>query len=1207
MKNNIIFYGIMFAHGLFFSNHLHAGNVDVVSLLKNKETQSEKLKWVEDRAGNAESALQLCDASVEFPLPEVSENTLLEMWVRPDAWNTAGGSLIRISGEGLNLSLDKEKDRDILVFRSGDAVAGKFPIDHWGAMEWTEKQDRRLWHHVAILFAKGEVRLFVDGFPAGNYKTKVAGDLKVELLAPGTISYGGIYASILENTNSEDFRKRYLNLYRNVPAIDPQFVTIPKLREKPDFKKFLKTGELSGAAVIPGLLAWNDNKDKSAFPASTLLEEKITVFLARDEGKIYLAFRTPYAGKLPGEAVGKRDIGFWNQECFEVFVEPPWTGVSEYVQLVGMAHGDQTDLQLMNFAWDGEWSWEAEIFDNEWRGVMAIDLKKSGLPIPANGDIWGLNIFNLWANAAWSWSQRFHDNQAFGKMQFLDDVPAIVVGAPTVDDNMLQVPVRLEGAAAKYRAKVRLQQYAPGKPLPEQEAEETVSGKVSEVIVRTPYEQGTESLFVVQVQDDAGRVLYNQSFSLPMISSLKRPELAASAPAKEEAKDEEKREWSAAELGEMLQQSREWFGNSIGKTEGVPANMQPLEVKDGSISLWNRQYHLGETLFLSQAVSNGKELLKNPVGLRVKTEKKEFVIEDAKTSIVEKTAREVRVIAEKETGGMLVHVESRVSFDGMIWYQLKISPSGKPLKIESLHLQIPMRSDQAKLFNLTSSLSGHPPGSDSGGISDSPMTLDFLREILWIGTPREGLTWIAEDLRGWPIVDEQGIQAITPKNGSVLLDIKLGEKFVLQNPVTFEFGLQATPVKARPKDFRKMADRSHIRWSWDWGEGDYYPFHDHPEMAREIIAKEREAGREVMPASSVHFFGEYRFDIPPKPFPERPNGGLMHRENLLYAPLWMADELNTRSAPGVLPATQAATGDWRGRGKPRGQFRYNPASSFQDFYLWKLDRAVRETGLGAIYLDQPLIRVTNRLAGAGYSGKDGQWMPTVPLLGMRNMLERMYNVFQKAHGKSLIRWHCSNQMVIPVFPYIDVFWDGENYGHSRSKVFEFYSKLLSPEKMQVQHTGLPFGFTPSLLPEFEGRYAPSPASVRDMLGVFLIHDSHVWDSHSQNLDIVRSVNKKWLDFPYEKTTTHYYWDEDQPLQINAREVYAVLHQGDDFGRVIAFNWSDEPKEVSLTFTTPGIHLNSVTDVETGKSPLHTKNEISTVIPPRDFRMYDFKK
>lgn len=631
-----------------------------------------------------------------------------------------------------------------------------------------------------------------------------------------------------------------------------------------------------------------------------------------------------------------------------------------------------------------------------------------------------------------------------------------------------------------------------------------------------------------------------------------------------------------------------------------------MRLKDGAVSLWNRKYAIAETLFLRQATSNGRELLAEPVGLRVKTAGKEFIIADAKTSITEETPREVWVIAEKDAGGLRVQVESRVSFDGLIWYKLRISPSGDPLEIESMHLRIPFRSDQAKLFNLTSSQSGHPPGSDSGGIPGSPMTLDFLREILWIGTPREGLAWIVEDLRGWPIVNEQGIQAIIPQNDNVLLDVKLGEKFVLKDPLIFEFGLQATPVKARPKNFRGIADRSHIRWSWDWGEGDYYPFHDHPETAREMIAKERENGREVMPASSVHFFGEYRYDIPPKPFPERPNGGLMHRENLLYAPLWMADDINVKSAPGVLPATQVPAGDWHGVTKPRGQFRYNPASSFQDFYLWKLDTAVRETGLGALYLDQPLMRVTNRLAGAGYPGKDGRWMPTVPLLGMRNMLERMYNVFQSAHGKSLIRWHSSNQMIIPVFPYIDVFWDGENYGHSRSKVFEFYSKLLSPEKLQVQHTGLPFGFIPSLLPEFESRYAPSPASVRDMLGLFLIHDSHVWDSHSQNLDIVRFVNKKWLDFPYEKTTTYYYWDEDQPLQMDAPEVYAVLHQGDDFGRVILFNWSDQPREVSATLTATGMHLTSVVDAETGKSPLHTKDAISTIIPPRDFRMYDFK-
>ncbi|HWL53196.1 MAG TPA: glycoside hydrolase domain-containing protein [Chthoniobacteraceae bacterium] len=1171
-----------------------------------RTSTAEPLQRKTDRLGKADRALGLRGAEVfKTSLPSASqEEMLLEGWFKVEEWSADGGPLLELSGPGIQLILEKPAESLSLRMTSDGKPCGVYPVDHWAAaLDWFKEGDARRWHHVGFLFEKGKVTAFVDGFRAGEAAigSVTGGPLELVLSAPGVLEVGELYWHPHRLRNAEAFRSRYLQLYRNIPAIDQQTVSVPLLEQEPDAAAFLETGVFPGATVIPSFVALE--KAPEASPA--LLEERAAVAVARKGGRLYFAFRTPYQGRLAGMHTGKRDFNFWPHETYEVFIEPPWTGVTEYVQLVGTAHGDQIDLQLMNMAWNGDWKWQARVDKHEWRGFMSVDLKGSGLPVPGNGDIWGLNFFNQRANLSWSWSQRFHDNAAFGRMVFLDDAPRLQPGYPEIRDGRLRIPLRVEGSEGQLPLMARLEKFTPKTSLPSGQAEAEITTVGGETILEVPCAEGEEALFTLSIRGRSGSVLYYQSFSLPTVSSPPRETVAE---AGKDDTEENPAEWPPEVLGKTLQESREWFNNRIGRREGVPHYLEAVKVEGDKALIWNRSYEFGGALLLRQVTSNGRDLLQAPAGLRLKTAKGERMVDRAQTRVTRQNAREAVVEAATEADGVRIAAKGTLSFDGLAWYEVTLSPADGPVAVEALELQVPFAKKQAHIYNITSSESGHPPGSDSGKVADTPMVYDFLREIVWIGTPREGLAWLAEDLRGWPLKDHARLQVIEPGKDRVTYKVKLADAFTLREPVTFRFGLEATPLRPRPWDFRRKADRSAVRWSWFWGEGDYYPFHDHPEQARAIIEAERKEGREVMPAASIYYFGEYRFGQPPKPFKDRPNGGLMHPENLLFSRFWAAMEPPaTATPPEVLPARQVAPGsNWKTtRSRPTGQFRNNPASSFQDFYLWKLEREVRETGLGAIYLDQTMMQVRNPLSHAGYHDAQGRHVPSVPLLGMRSMLERMQNVFEDAHGKSFIRWHSSNQMVIPVFPYIDIFWDGENYGQSRSKVYEFYSKLLTPEKLQVQHSGLAFGFIPSLLPRFEDRYAPTPASTRDMLGLFLVHDSHVWDTQNANLDIVRSVTRRWLDFPYESVKTFYYWDEEKPFTVGDPAVYPILHLAGNRGRMILFNWKDEPTVASATFSGKARPVNA-RDAESDLPIKLSQEGFSLLLPPRDFRMIDFE-
>lgn len=1193
----------LIVNSLLFANHLHAETRDILAALKNKASESESLQWVPNRIGDREAALQLQgEQTVEFPL-ERMENALLEFWIRVDGWKPEGGVLVKVANDTQSITVEKDPQKEILNFKAAGATVGVFPADQWKQKTTDTKNNARDWHHIALAFGEKETVFLVDGFVAGRAPIAMLDtrELALTLGSPGEVRFDELSWSNYKYKNPDEFRARYLQLYRNTPLIDQPTVTAPDLQKEPDIQKFLEEGEFPGAAVIPGLVAIRSPQER-AIRLPVLLKEPITVFLGRFEDRLYLAFRTPYEGDLPGRFTEEHDFmrDYSHQEMMEIFLEPPWTGVTEYVQLMATAHGSKSDLQLMNLSWDGQWTWQTKILKNEWRGMLVLDLKESGLPVPENGDLWRFNVFNQNANAAWGWSQAFHNTSAFGRLLFRSDAPAIVPGHPVVRDGMLKISLQAEGAE-RTPLTATLERFNPDNVLPSAESKQHIDNTKS-ITLELPYEEGQEALFALRVQDTDANTLYYQSFALPTQSSLTRPAVKpASAPEEKQTK-EEQQEWSAEEIGRAIQETREWYGNSLGKRDDVPVILQPLKAENGRAVLWNRQYDFGNALFLNQIQSNGCDLLSAPIALKVVTPDKSFAVTEAKTKLLETTPRLARVQASAAENNIRITSKSNISFDGLIWYEVEISPEDMPQKITELSLNIPIKKDQARLFHFSSSASGHPPGSDSGGIAETPLNLDFLREILWVGTQREGVTWLVENIYGWPLSSEQSIQSIIPDGKEVLVRIKLGENFVLKENLTFRFALQATPLRPRSPDFRRVADTSRVKWSWFWGDGSYYPFHDHPETARSIIAEERKNGREVMTASSVQYYGIYRFFIPPKPFPQQEKGGFIHLENLLFAPLWLVNGSEERY-PGILPETQVAAGDdWKkSLNRPNGQSLYDPASSFQDFYIWKLNRAVDETGLGAIYLDQALKRSRNRWADSEVS----RGAPyTVPILGMRSMVERMYNLFEKAHGKSLIRWHSSNQLIIPVFPYVDIYWEGENYGHSISKVYEFYSKLLSPEKMQVQHTGLPFGFAPSLLPMFEQRYAPTPASIRDMMGLMMVHDSQVWPAHSAHMDLIRKIGSLWLDFPYEKAKTFYYWDDEKPFTVSPKEIYPILHLTEERGRMILFNWSDEPKWAEVAFS-ESLGVKAPMDAET-KSPVEQQSDVITIlVPPRDFRMLDF--
>ncbi|HOJ39683.1 MAG TPA: DUF6067 family protein, partial [bacterium] len=879
--------------------------------------------------------------------------------------------------------------------------------------------------------------------------------------------------------------------------------------------------------------------------------ESIEALMGYDRENLYLCVRTPYSGRLNYRTWRLFDMPLWGEESYEIFIYPPLTGTPEICQLVGNPAGDQADLKTLDIRWNGRWDWKTTVKDNEWLAELRAPFSGLGTPFPAAGDVWSFNLVNTEADAGWCWTQRYNDTGSFGRIKFGEDALTIRPGKIRREGDSITVDLSASGSSRLRELVGRLQLYGASDVLPRTEDTVRLHLKPNQKLEASlsVNASGLTSARVVLLVTEGNNCLYAHTIVFPpapvtvretKVTRKAEEARAASTPATGKEAEAYNRKWSAEELGETLLKASQWKESRIGLSDKVPPPWSPLKAEGQRLQCWGRTYQYENSLLPARILSQNKVLVEAAPCLVLKQEKREYRVSQAEVKIDQANESLVTVKANAQAGPFAVEMNTDYEFDGICRSELTISCPGKPAVLTGLRLVFPLVSEYCRFYHWNASISGHTPASDSGLVPEKGFSLDFFREIVWLGDNLTGFSWFAESLENWPLKDEKAIQSLSAASGKTrFFTVKLGDKpLKVERPLRLVFGFGATPVKPRAPDFRRRSWNESLDWCWFWGDGQYYPFHAQPEKARQHVARARLKGKEVMPCSSITFHGLYRFYEGYFGLIENP--GLKHREMVLFEPLWRR---TTLQAPLELPSGKhTADGNWFGKKfQPQGLTTLCAASDFQDYYLWELAKLVRETGLGAIYLDQPLYQCSNGHHGCGYINYRGQWASRMPIWAMRNMLKRIYNIFVQAHGQSFIRWHSSNQIPVPLIGFVDTFWDGENYGSGPQKVFEFYSELLSEGKMQAQHTGLQFGFYPDLLPELEDRYAPTPASVYDMMGLFLVHDSTVWPAHCRYPELVKYIQEKRFSFPLEKMRVAYYWERGGPVSVSPAPVKFIFH------------------------------------------------------------------
>jgi len=598
-----------------------------------------------------------------------------------------------------------------------------------------------------------------------------------------------------------------------------------------------------------------------------------------------------------------------------------------------------------------------------------------------------------------------------------------------------------------------------------------------------------------------------------------------------------------------------WHGDKTGITDRVPAPWEPLRITGTTLACWGRTYAFNGTWLPSGIASAGQDLLSAPVKLDLVCGGNLLRPKRTRARWVERGARKARFQTRADAGALELSADFVFEFDGFVWVTLTLNPRA-PVTVDKMTLEIPFRREYATLVNGAGSyLQGTGAIPESGWRKN----LKTKQPIFWVGNEAAGIQWFAENLQGWFQDDpDRGVE-IRPREQGVSVRINITDRpFVLKEKKVIAFGLMATPVKPKPSDWRtwRVSGTGLPRnICFMVGSATYLitPLFNYPdprEGAKKVLDKYKQEKTTgciyLSTAVSTPFSPEFRYQ-----------GELWRR----------------------LPGPRVAQWDDKKTEVKDLLVNICPNSpDYRDFYLWKLDRAVRELDADGLYFDYGWATTcSNALHGCGWNDWLGKENPTFNILGTRELAKRVYVMMKSYKPHSIIAYHMSDVVQMPVHSFADIMVDGETLARPVGADSSYYRALpldtFRAECMPHQWGSLVLLlseftrgaelFNKPMLPFLLSEQAAKP--MNHFIGLILVHDSKCWntDVHKYLAPVRAAEDTFGWD---EKTDFLPYWNNAAYVRIEtpvSRDVVVSAFRRPGKVMLVPFNNTDDGISVRL--------------------------------------------
>ena len=641
-----------------------------------------------------------------------------------------------------------------------------------------------------------------------------------------------------------------------------------------------------------------------------------------------------------------------------------------------------------------------------------------------------------------------------------------------------------------------------------------------------------------------------------------------------------------------------WAGNKIGISTAVPPPWIPMKVNGVEISCWGREYIFDKTILPSEIISKDKKMLAAP--MRFSSIRNGKVIQYSAGTVKYMNCKdnEVRLEALSEREGLSFKSRILIEYDGFMWFEIELSPSVDPVKIENLVLEIPLKPEFATLVhNCEKGYNYRYTGKGAtGAVPQTGWHKDlFKKPVFWVGNEDIGIEWFAEEMSGWFVKNKEESAEIIPGEKETTLKIN-----IIDHPVEIKgirklaFGIQATPVRPLNANWRKLRPCNEI-WTWfPWTKIFNYPDPQYADMKKIKDQRGWYRGKGIFWYLAIYaisplapewpYWAQKWEKIPPQ------MGAIMYPDSKEWAAAYVCPN----------------------------------SSSYRDFYMWKLEKTLSKMEIKNLYFDLGVPRECyNKEHGCGWHDDNGTLCETYNILGTRELAKRIYVLLKQHNPDGIIMNHMTEEPVMPVLAFADMLADGENYCQQIAEKESYYD-IFTPDLVRAAYMSRQWGPVSTFIPQFHRgsfHYRPervkfwetpeAQKTINHFIGYILVHDAVIWPTTGVKL---KDIWKMQNDFGWDENIVFLpYWDKNNPVKLISplsERLMVSAYRRPGKLMIVAMNDTDKEEEAIISVDLEKALQEEKQDKMEAFDPLDGKKynikdrKIKLILPQRDFRIIE---
>ncbi|MBN1445341.1 MAG: hypothetical protein JW957_04450 [Candidatus Omnitrophica bacterium] len=596
-----------------------------------------------------------------------------------------------------------------------------------------------------------------------------------------------------------------------------------------------------------------------------------------------------------------------------------------------------------------------------------------------------------------------------------------------------------------------------------------------------------------------------------------------------------------------------WADVKTGAIESAPLPWLPVQLiknrGDVHVKTFAKEYTFAGGVMPDAVNLRGEQFLAAPARLLVDFGSGPHPLRPGIPSVSEVSDVGATLDWKGKEGGLTFDGRARIEFDGLAWYEISLRPEDGR-KIREVWLELPLRRKGLRYMRGRNSMNFMRGKWAAALIGDAKLERDypapeelrtefssrgwrwndFFSNFTWIGGVDRGLFVMLPSPRLLP--EEGPFNFVDEQDDVILLRILLaGGKPAGQDNLNLSFGLMGTPTRPLLPVHRDRMNRTGFNNipKLDPESLDLYlgrmdgRLRDKYFTGPDLIVTKGDLYAKTVQAGIRASLGYPDLDDAQRQ--------ILRREREIASNVGMktilwCDLTYTAITYGEAPSFEA---EWEQYPPQRQLYsgEYHtlvcPSGSWKDFYLYHIDKLMKEEKINGVYLDMTGPgSCNNPYHGCGYE-RDGERHGEIPILALRDLFLRLYNTVQTNDPDGVVFYH--SPVFTPFSMYAHLGTRGENWAGAedyRTFSLPYYQAAYM---VHLQY-GVPFDlFATHNYPDYRAK-PEDMCTQSEVVGLSLLHDTLPVSHNSQQIPGLVTLYNTLRDFgAYDESTVWTpYWE-----------------------------------------------------------------------------------